>query len=589
MQATRNDYPYSSAAVVVATALLGGCQGVEHPGASPAAAPPSAEAPVPDKPTHTGEAVDRVSGWDVPDHPLSVQISASAAVVCSDDCVSLTARVDGGTPPYVYRWWPDLGEGPGPHLVCPERSTVFEVSATQPASGAVEFAVPERSASATIRVSVDEACTSDRPSGEAGAPAPGSAVEGEPPASDPWPLFSPVASGELHTCAVLEDGVVKCWGYDGYGELGYEDPGARGAEVGDMGTALPAVELGTGLHAQAVFAGYYTSCATFDGATLKCWGYSANFLPGFMVNDGAHHALMGDALPEVPLPGPVAMAEGTATNVCAVVHDGTLRCWGRDSGAAVGDQQVHDFGAVGVRRLAIEDTYVCALFEDGRIRCWGENRLGQLGVGDTTDRTEWNAATPTVDLGVGATAVAIAVGSAHACAILDGGGIKCWGNNGQGQLGLGDQEARGDEPGEMGDALPFVDLGTGRSAVAMAARGRVSCALLDDQTVKCWGENRYGQLGQGHTEALGDGPDEMGDALPPIDLGAGQGAVAMAAGRDFVCAALDSQSLKCWGNNNWGQLGQGHTEALGDGPGEMGDALPPVDLGAKLRPIATTP
>jgi alpha-tubulin suppressor-like RCC1 family protein len=110
----------------------------------------------------------------------------------------------------------------------------------------------------------------------------------------------------------------------------------------------------------------------------------------------------------------------------------------------------------------------------------------------------------------------IAAGLQYACALLDNGQVKCWGTGGP--LGLGDTNKRGDGPGEMGDALPFVDLGNGRSARVIAAGG-ASCALLDNDQVKCWGDNYFGELGLGDTNNRGDGPGEMGDALPPVDLG----------------------------------------------------------------------
>jgi alpha-tubulin suppressor-like RCC1 family protein len=151
------------------------------------------------------------------------------------------------------------------------------------------------------------------------------------------------------------------------------------------------------------------------------------------------------------------------------------------------------------------------------------------------------------------------------------------GVNWDGQLGLGDTANRGDGPGEMGDALPSIDLGRGRSATALSAGNYHTCAVLDDGAVKCWGFNGFGQLGLGDTAWRGDGPGEMGDALPSIDLGTGRSATALTA-TSHTCALLDHGSLKCWGQNEYGQLGLGDTAFRGDGPGEMGDALPAVLL-----------
>ena len=130
----------------------------------------------------------------------------------------------------------------------------------------------------------------------------------------------------------------------------------------------------------------------------------------------------------------------------------------------------------------------------------------------------------------------------------------------------------------MGDVLPAVDLGTGRTATAIAAGGNHTCAILDTAAVKCWGENGSGQLGQGNTADRGDGPGEMGDNLAPIDLGTGRTATAIAAGAGHTCAILDDGEVKCWGQNGSGQLAQGDTATRGDGPGEMGDDLDPTDI-----------
>ncbi|KAG2433214.1 hypothetical protein HYH02_012755 [Chlamydomonas schloesseri] len=175
--------------------------------------------------------------------------------------------------------------------------------------------------------------------------------------------------------------------------------------------------------------------------------------------------------------------------------------------------------------------------------------------------------------------ITISAGYEYTCALLDNGSVKCWGWNDDGQLGLGDTSYRGDGPGEMGDTLPAVALGTGRTATAISAGGLHTCALLDNGSVKCWGWNDAGQLGLGDTSHRGDGPGEMGNRLPAVELGTGRTATAISAGGLHTCALLDNGSVKCWGWNDYGQLGLGDTSWRGDGPGEMGNRLPAVSLG----------
>jgi alpha-tubulin suppressor-like RCC1 family protein len=174
--------------------------------------------------------------------------------------------------------------------------------------------------------------------------------------------------------------------------------------------------------------------------------------------------------------------------------------------------------------------------------------------------------------------VAIAAGTYHTCALLNDASLKCWGGNVSGQLGLGDTTNRGDGAGEMGDSLPPVSLGAGKTTVALAAGTNHTCALLNDASLKCWGSNGSGQLGLGVSTDHGDGAGEMGDNLYAITLGAGKTAVALAVGYYHTCALLNDASLKCWGQNDFGQLGIGDTDHRGVNPGEMGDALPIVKL-----------
>jgi alpha-tubulin suppressor-like RCC1 family protein len=152
-----------------------------------------------------------------------------------------------------------------------------------------------------------------------------------------------------------------------------------------------------------------------------------------------------------------------------------------------------------------------------------------------------------------------------------------------GQLGLGDYDNRGDgvpaRPDEMGAGLPTVNVGPGHSTSIVKAGFEHTCAVLDNYALKCWGANRVGQLGLGDLTSRGDGPNEMGDFLPTIDLGAGRTVSAVAGGYGHTCAVLDNNSVKCWGQNDFGQLGLGDTNNRGDEPGEMGAALPTVDLG----------
>lgn len=138
----------------------------------------------------------------------------------------------------------------------------------------------------------------------------------------------------------------------------------------------------------------------------------------------------------------------------------------------------------------------------------------------------------------------------------------------------------------MGAFLTPAALGAGRTATAVTAGLGHTCALLDNATVKCWGEIAFGKLGLDDTENRGDGPGEMGGFLPPVALGTGRTALAVTAGYSHVCAVLDNGTLKRWGLNGQGRLGYEDTFQRGDGPGEMGDNLPVVFLPPPARSTA---
>jgi hypothetical protein len=252
---------------------------------------------------------------------------------------------------------------------------------------------------------------------------------------------------------------------------------------------------------------------------------------------------------------------------------------------ALGDTPVASLGATGFR-----STHFCAVLTSGALKCWGYNYNGQLGLGDTITRGNvpgyMGSSLPVVALGVGRTVRTVALGGDNTCAVLDNERVKCWGANSLGRLGLGDTVARGTSASQMGDALPYVDLGTNVRASNVCVGESHACALLDGGRVKCWGSGGY--LGLGDAVARGSSPAHMGDALPFVDLGAGRTAKEVSCGLAGTCALLDDATVRCWGSNVYGlgEQGAGNTLARGNAPGQMGAALPPVDLGAGPAPVS---
>ena len=153
----------------------------------------------------------------------------------------------------------------------------------------------------------------------------------------------------------------------------------------------------------------------------------------------------------------------------------------------------------------------------------------------------------------------------------DNASIKCWGYGYYGQLGRGDQKSYNKPPQNV------LELGSGKTAKGITAGDRHTCVMLDNSSIKCWGLNDSGQLGQGDTNNRGDGIGGNPNNLPSIDLGSGKTARAISAGDSHTCAILDNSSIKCWGKNDSGQLGHGDNITRGGGSGEM-DNLTSISL-----------
>lgn len=432
-----------------------------------------------------------------------------------------------------------------------------------------------------------------------------------------------VSAGNSHSCAVIEststrNRAVKCWGNNGSGQLGVGDTTTRGDNPGEMGDNLPMAELGDNFYPVEVVAGSASSCAIGQSREVKCWGantdgrlgnlstVSKGALPGDLRSQAATNQMVSHG------PSPKALVRGS-NYFCAHLINHAVKCWGAavvynhlfaigtnyssgfpevpvhrspfasdiltggtatcvrwadDTGSCSGilspsaaTLSTHflpttlDEGALFPQQIKIGRQFGCFLTAANRVRCMGANESGQVGQGSTLPVPILS----TVQLGVGLDGKSIAVGTRHACAILNNDRIKCWGNNSSGQLGYGDTANRGSAPGQMGNALPFVDLGTVSTAKELALGEDFSCALLTNNQIKCWGNNTYGQLGYGDTVNRGTDPVHMGSQLDPVDLSVGWTPATIVAGSHHVCALSTTGQMKCWGRNQAGQLGIGST------------------------------
>jgi len=245
-------------------------------------------------------------------------------------------------------------------------------------------------------------------------------------------------------------------------------------------------------------------------------------------------------------------------------------------------------------------THTCILLDDDSLKCFGQNDDGQTGSGiavsedDTyyslssaTSTSNIGDSLPAVNVGTGLTVNGAKGGHKHTCAILSDLSIKCWGDNDIGQLGQGHTNSAGESSNTMGDYLVVTELGSGRTASFVRLGESFSCAILDNGDMKCWGRNDEGQLGYGDSNERGDGANEMSDYLPGVNLGTGRTAIELFGGLFHTCAIIDDDSLKCWGSGNNRSLGYGDEDDRGDGAGQMGDYLPAVSLGDGVTDITS--
>lgn len=404
------------------------------------------------------------------------------------------------------------------------------------------------------------------------------------------------------SCALLTSGRVQCWGTNDVAQLGTGDQVERGGQTAHLISTADTVRLGNGRSAKAIAVGSKHTCAILNDDSLRCWGQNVDGQLGIRstTNFGKNPSELGDSLIAVKL-GSGRTAKAVATGLrhtCAILDTGSVKCWGDafigqlgldsnadrgGSGDAMGDTlpTVNLGAGRTAKMLTAGDNFNCAILDDDSVKCWGSNGGGELGQGDTNSRgysAGQMAALAPVSLGSGLTAKTISAGGGHVCAILSDDTVKCWGSNFRGALGLETSDARGDGPNEMGDMLPTVFLGAGRTAKGIACGIAHTCAILDDGSVKCWGSNQSGQLGIGNTTNVGDAANSM-HTLLPVNLGLNRTATAIRAAREFTCAILDDERVKCWGLGLHSQLGQGELQSRGDEPNEMGDALGYTRLG----------
>jgi alpha-tubulin suppressor-like RCC1 family protein len=331
-----------------------------------------------------------------------------------------------------------------------------------------------------------------------------------------------VAAGARHTCAVLTNHTLWCWGNNAHGQLGISGPS----------TSSPIQVLD---HVSAIALGGDHSCAVRQDLTVWCWG----------TND---HGELGDGttvshtMPtQVPGIAATALAAGVS-HTCALDDMHAVQCWGANDSGQLGigtnvDQGSPTAAAVmDAVSVAAGAAHTCAILADGSLSCWGANSDGQLGDGTAEDR---NA--PVGSMMIAGPVITVAGGKAHTCAELADHSVACWGFGSIGQLG-------------NGTMAPFHNeqvMLTASATVLTTGRHHACAAIGTDGDVYCWGDDHYGQLGAQDTGIV------HGSATP-ISAGLDR-VVALSASSFHTCAVRNDATLWCWGSNANGELADGTT------------------------------
>ena len=368
-----------------------------------------------------------------------------------------------------------------------------------------------------------------------------------------------LVAGAGHACALAASGEVSCWGNNDVGQLGYghTDPIGDDESVGAHG----AVAVGGPVASLA--AGAEHTCAIMETGTIRCWGYGGDLALG----NGNHHpdtvgddespAEMGDAI--IYSNSPIVQLTAGDHHSCMRTELGAVKCWGDSPQGALGYGYGTKTGGwlgnvpIGgnVSFLVAGAEHTCAVVDGGKVRCWGESTA--LGYGDTGNVGDDEQITQLPALSLGEAVTQLAAGARHTCALTASGAVRCWGQGLNGQLGYASSQS-------VATAWEAGIVNVGGAAVQIAAGRSHTCALSVQGSVHCWGEGSFGALGYGNIEDVGD--DEMPAVAGVVELP--EPVSQIAAGDDFTCALLQSGAVQCWGSGRGGQLGYGNEWTIGD-------------------------
>lgn len=392
--------------------------------------------------------------------------------------------------------------------------------------------------------------------------------------SDASTKYSSVSVGAGHTCGLEQTtGVLKCWGLNNYGQLG----------VADFNNRTTPTVVSSGTSFAAVWTGSSHTCALTRSGQMKCWGYNAE---GQLMNG----LISSMYIPSDVNPGDSYISGSAGYNTsCGITSTNILKCGGSNTSGQVGDSTIMNKripSSLGLTdtstKIATGFAHTCLLSNSGALSCAGLNAFGQLGDGGVLNHVLMTKIDPTTIY------IQLAANFHHTCAITVNNKLKCWGRNDKGQLGDGSQTPKytptfidatinyslisagtyhtcgitdtnalkcwgSNSTGQIGDGT-LVNVSTpkiidpGVSYKKVSVHNSHSCAITTDNVLKCWGDQNYGKQGDGATS---------GAKVNPTVVDSGVAYSQVTTGYDSTCAITTAGELKCFGQNVFGQIGNG--------------------------------
>lgn len=348
------------------------------------------------------------------------------------------------------------------------------------------------------------------------------------------PRFEKIYAGVDHACGLNNAGDVYCWGKNDYGQLGN---GAVSAGI----THYPQRINLTGVTKLAL--GAYHTCALTTDNKLICWGLNSNG----QIGNGTNTNVLSPN-PATPVLTSITDVTAGIGHTCAIDVSGAVKCWGEGSGHQLGigspvSQNSPTMTSITsfadkIYSSAYSNTTCAKMSDSGNLKCWGNNTNGQLGIGTNSIQSSIVNVTGLPEN----YPAGVAVGAEAVCIIRNNGNgnVRCWGNGTSGQLGNGLSTSQ-NNPSFSSDVVGLDGV------VSIKGHSDHFCALTNTKELKCWGFNADSQLGDG----------TYVNRNTPVAIALGEDVFDFSVGNNYVCARLINGNGKCWGNNTDGIFGNG--------------------------------